>query len=75
MINRTLVPQLPFAKANGYYLDQERQLIAMPLNYSFTSPSPFVAWDYGLGTAPSFVSPVSYEPGKLEQNLRIPFSW
>jgi hypothetical protein len=67
VINRTLVPQLPFADAKGYYLDQERQLIAMPLNYSFTSPSPFVAWDYGLGTTPSFVSPVSYEPGNLSK--------
>ena len=67
LINRIVIPQLPFADLNGYYLDQERQLIAMPLNYSFTSPSPFVAWDYGNGTAPSFVSPVSYEPGNLSQ--------
>ena len=66
-INRTLIPQLPFADVNGYYLDQERQLIALPLNYSFTSPSPFVAWDYGNGTAPSFVSPVSSEPGNLSR--------
>jgi len=66
-INRTLIPQLPFADVNGYYLDQERQLIALPLNYSFTSPSPFVAWDYGNGTTPSFVSPVTYEPGNLSQ--------
>ena len=66
-INRTLIPQLPFAGVNGYYLDQERQLIAMPLNYSFTSSSPFVAWDYGNGTAQSFISPVSYEPGNLSQ--------
>jgi hypothetical protein len=58
---------------NGYYLDQERQLIAMPLNYSFTSPSPFVAWDYGNGTAPSFVSPVTYEPGNLSQIYGFPF--
>jgi hypothetical protein len=66
-IDRTLIPQLPFADLNGYYLDQDRQLIAMPLNYSFTSASPFVAWDYGSGTTPSFVSPVSYEPGNLSQ--------
>jgi hypothetical protein len=66
-INRTLIPQLPFANVNGYYLDQERQLIGLPLNYSFTSPNPFVAWDYGNGTAPSFVSPVSYEPGNLSR--------
>jgi hypothetical protein len=66
-INRTLIPQLPFADVNGYYLDQGRQLVALPLNYSFTSPSPFVAWDYGNSTAPSFVSPVSYEPGNLSQ--------
>src|SRR5208282_4215535 len=56
-----------FGDVNGYYLDQERQLVAVPLNYSFTSPSPFVAWDYGNGTTPSFVSPVSYEPGNLSQ--------
>jgi hypothetical protein len=66
-INRTLIPQLPFADVNGYYLDEERQLIALPVNYSFTSPSPFVAWDYGNGTTPSFVSPVTYEPGNLSQ--------
>jgi len=54
-INRTLIPQLPFTDVSGYYLDQERQLIALPLNYSFTSPGPFVAWDYGNGTTPSFV--------------------
>ena len=66
-INRTLIPQLPFGDVDSYYLDQERQLIALPLNYSFTSPSPFVAWDYGNGTAQSFVSPVSYEPGNLSQ--------
>jgi hypothetical protein len=66
-IDRTLLPQLPFANVNGYYLDQERQLIAVPLNYSFTSSSPFVEWDYGNGTTPSFVSPVSYEPGNLSR--------
>jgi hypothetical protein len=66
-INRTLIPQLPFPDVNGYYLDQERQLIALPLNYSFTSASPFVAWDYGNGTTQSFVSPVSYEPGNLSK--------
>ena len=66
-INRTLIPQLPFADVNGYYLDQERQLIAMPLNQSFTSSSPFVAWDYGNGATPSLISPVSYEPGNLSQ--------
>jgi hypothetical protein len=66
-INRTLIPQLPFADVKGHYPDQERQLIALPLNYSFTSPSPFVAWDYGNGTTPSFVSPVTYEPGNLSE--------
>jgi hypothetical protein len=58
---------------DGYYLNQERQLIALPLNYSFTSPSPFVAWDYGNGTALSFVSPVTYEPGNLSQIYGFPF--
>ena len=72
-INRTLIPQLPFADVNGYYLDQERQLIALPLNYSFTSPSPFVAWDYGNGTTPSFVSPVTYEPGNLSETYGFIF--
>jgi len=72
-INRTLIPQLPFADVKGYYLDQERQLIALPLNFSFTSPSPFVAWDYGNGTTPSFVSPVTYEPGNLSETYGFPF--
>jgi len=72
-IDRTLIPQLPFADVNGYYLDQERQLIALPLNYSFTTPSPFVAWDYGNGTTQSFVSPVSYEPGNLSETYGFPF--
>jgi len=73
-INRTLIPQLPFADVNGYYLDQERQLVALPLNYSFTSPNPFVAWDYGNGTTQSFVSPISYEPGNLSQIYGFLFS-
>jgi len=72
-INRTLIPQLPFDDVNGYYLDQERQLVALPLNYSFMSPSPFVAWDYGNGTTPSFVSPVTYEPGNLSQTYGFIF--
>lgn len=72
-VNRSLIPQLPFAEVNGFYLDQERQLIALPLNYSFTSPSPFVAWDYTNGTTPSFVSPVSYEPGNLSSIYGFPF--
>jgi hypothetical protein len=72
-INRTLIPQLPFADVNGYYLDQERQLVALPLNYSFSSPSPFVAWDCGNGTAPSFVSPVTYEPGNLSETYGFVF--
>lgn len=66
-INRTLITQLPFRGVNGYYLDQERQLISLPLNYSFISSSPFVVWDYGKGTDPSFISPVSYEPGNLSR--------
>jgi hypothetical protein len=66
-INQTLIPSLPFRTVSGYYLDQLRQLVALPLNYSFTSSSPFVAWDYGSGSAPSFVSPVTYEPGNLSK--------
>lgn len=66
-IDQTMVPSLPFRTVSGYYLDQLRQLIALPLNYSFTSSSPFVAWDYGSGSTPSFVSPVTYEPGNLSK--------
>jgi hypothetical protein len=72
-INRTLIPQLPFADVDGYYLDQERQLVALPLNYSFTSPSPFMTWDYGNGTTPPFVSPVTYEPGNLSETYGFIF--
>jgi len=72
-VNRSLIPQLPFPKVNGFYLDQERQLIALPLNYGFTSPSPIVAWDYANGTTPSFISPVSYEPGNLSSSYGFPF--
>jgi hypothetical protein len=32
-----------------------------------------VAWDYGNGTTPSFVSPVTYEPGNLSETYGIPF--
>ncbi len=66
-INQTLIPSLPFRTVSGYYLDQLRQLIALPLNYSFTSSSPFVAWDYGSGSTPNFVSPITYEPGNLSK--------
>jgi hypothetical protein len=67
VINRTLIPSLSFSTVNGFYLDEPRQLLALRLNYSFTSASPFVAWDYGSGTIPSFVSPISYEPGNLSK--------
>jgi hypothetical protein len=66
-VNRTPIPQLPFPAVSGHYLDQERHLIALPLNYSFTSQSPYLAWDYGSGTTPSFVLPLSYEPGNLSR--------
>lgn len=66
-INQTLIPSLPFPSVNGYYLDQLRQLIALPLNYSFTSSSPFLAWDYGTSGTPNFISPISYEPGNLSK--------
>jgi hypothetical protein len=66
-VNRTLIPQLPFTEVSGYYLDQERQLVSLPLNYSFTSSSPFLAWDYRNGTTPSFISPISREPGNLSK--------
>jgi hypothetical protein len=65
LVNRSQVPSLPFSTVQGYYLDQQRQLIALPLNFSLTFPSnPFLAWDYN-GSAPSFVSPVTYGPGNL----------
>jgi hypothetical protein len=66
-VNRTLIPQLPFTHVNGYYLDQERQLVSLALNYSFTSSRPFIAWNYRNGTSPSFVSPISREPGNLSK--------
>jgi hypothetical protein len=68
MIDQSLLPSLPFPAVHGYYLDQQMQLTALPLNYSFTSASnPFIAWDYGSGGAPSFVSPITYEPGNLSR--------
>jgi hypothetical protein len=68
LIDQSLLPSLPFPAIHGYYLDQQMQLMALPLNYSFTSPSnPFVAWDYGSGGAPSFVSPITHEPGNLSR--------
>ena len=68
VVDQSLVPSLPFPAVQGYYLDQLRQLVALPLNYSFTSPSnPFVAWDYGNRGAPSFVSPITYEPGNVSK--------
>jgi hypothetical protein len=32
-----------------------------------------VAWDYGNGTTPSFVTPVTNEPGNLSQIYGFPF--
>ena len=65
LINRTLVPSLPFSNVDGYYLDQLRELVAFPLNFSLITPSnPYLAWDYN-GSAPSFISPITYEPGNL----------
>lgn len=68
VVDQSLLPSLPFPAVQGYYLDQQMQLTALPLNYSFTSPTnPFIAWDYGSGRAPSFVSPITYEPGNLSR--------
>ncbi len=65
LVNRTLIPSLPFQSVDGYYLDQLRQLVALPLNFSLTLPNnPYLAWDYN-GSSPSFISPVTYEPGNL----------
>lgn len=65
LIDHTLVPSLPFSSVNGYYLDQLRQLVALPLNFSLASPSnPYLAWDYNA-SSPSFISPITSEPGNL----------
>jgi hypothetical protein len=65
LVNRTLVPSLPFPNVDGYYLDQLRQLVALPLNFSLSLPSnPYLAWDYNE-SSPSFISPITYEPGNL----------
>jgi hypothetical protein len=69
VVEQHLLPSLPFPSVHGYYLDQSMQLAALPLNYSFTSPSnPFIAWDYGSGGTPGFVSPITYEPGNLSRS-------
>jgi hypothetical protein len=65
LVNRTLIPSLPFQSVDGYYLDQLRQLVALPLNFSLIAPSnPYLAWDYNE-SSPSFISPITYEPGNL----------
>jgi hypothetical protein len=65
LVNRTLIPSLPFQSVDGYYLDQLRQLVALPLNFSLIAPSnPYLAWDYN-SSSPSFISPITYEPGNL----------
>ena len=65
LIDRNVVPSLPFTSVDGYYVDQARQLIALPLNFSLQSASnPYLAWDYNA-SSPDFVSPITYEPGNL----------
>ena len=65
LVDQTLVQSLPFPSVDGYYLDQLRQLVALPLNFSVAAPSnPYLAWDYNE-TFPSFISPITYEPGNL----------
>jgi hypothetical protein len=65
LINQSLIPSLPFPSIDGYFLDQLRQLVALPLNFSLSLPSnPYLAWDYNA-SSPSFISPVTYEPGNL----------
>lgn len=64
VVERSMVPSLPFTAVHGYYLDQQLQLVALPLNYSLTSANPYVAWDFG--GAPSFAS-LTYEPGNLSR--------
>jgi hypothetical protein len=71
LVNRTLIPSLPFPSVEGGYLDQLRQLVALPLNFSLASPSnPYLAWDYN-GSSPSFISPITYEPGNLSSVYRF----
>jgi hypothetical protein len=65
LVNQMLIPSLPFPNVDGYYLDQLRQLVALPLNFGLIAPSnPYLAWDYN-DSSPSFISPVTYEPGNL----------
>ncbi len=65
LVNRTLIPSLPFPSVDGDYLDELRQLVALPLNFSLATPSnPYLAWNYDE-SSPSFISPVTYEPGNL----------
>ena len=65
LINQDPDSVAPFPSVDGYYLDQLRQLVALPLNFSLTPPSnPYLAWDYN-GSSPSFISPITYEPGNL----------
>jgi len=65
LIDRTLIPSLPFPDVDGCYLDQLRQLVALPLNFSLSLPNnPYLAWDYNE-RSPSFISPITYEPGNL----------
>jgi hypothetical protein len=59
----------PFDNITGYYVMQPsvgQDLVMQPLNFSFTSPMPYLIRTYGNSTDPFFVS---YEPGNITQSF------
>ena len=69
----------PFGNITGYYLDQSRQLLMLPINSTFAGSMPYLVWDYGAGGNSSSLvagpSPYfsSTEPGTLSRTYPFIF--
>ena len=69
----------PFGNITGYYLDQNSQLLMLPINSTFAGSMPYLVWGFGasgsssspIAGAPPYFS--STEPGNLSKTYPFIF--
>ena len=66
----------PFGNVTGDYVDQGKQLLMLPLNFSFTGSAPYLVWAFGGNDQP-FQAATPYfpttEPGNLSRTYAFIF--
>ena len=66
----------PFGNITGDYLDQGKQLLMLPLNFSFIGSAPYLVWAFGGNNQP-FQAATPYflttEPGNLSRTYAFIF--